>query len=77
MKIRYDKSVDAVYISLVASRDSRYSGFTYSCDPSMVNGQINLKFDISDRLIGIEILQASKKLPPELLAIAEIVEYPS
>ncbi|MGN8171862.1 DUF2283 domain-containing protein [Hyphomicrobiales bacterium] len=42
-------------------------GFTYCCDPNEVDGQINLDFDSDGRLIGIEVLQASEKLPPHVI----------
>ena len=40
---------------------------TYPCDPQEVKGMINLDFDEEGRLLGIEVLDASKKLPPDLL----------
>ena len=67
MKIRYDQSVDAAYISLLDDGEVGNFDFTYACDPKEISGQINLDFDLSGRLIGIEILQASKKLPVSLL----------
>lgn len=74
MKITYDKSVNAVYIYI---KDTKImpgeASYTYSCDPIKVNGQINLDFDKDERLIGIEILGASKKLPKEILDSAEII----
>jgi len=36
-----------------------------------VNGQINLAFDADGRLLGIEVLDASKTLPASFLADAE------
>jgi uncharacterized protein YuzE len=70
MKIRYDRSVDAAYVSFLGDSEEASFGFAYSCDPKEVGGQINLDFDISGRLIGIEILQASKTLPASLIANA-------
>jgi len=70
MKIRYDRSVDAAYISFLRDGEESSFGFTYVCDPKEVDGQIHLDFDISGHLIGIEILQASKKLPASLIANA-------
>jgi len=67
MKIRYDASVDAAYISLVDEADKQAFGHTYACDPAEVGGQIHLDFDVSGRLTGIEILQASKKISLSLL----------
>jgi uncharacterized protein YuzE len=67
MKLSYDVSIDAAYIQL--ARDIGVGGVarTYPCDPLEVGGEINLDFDAEGRLVGIEIVDASKKLPPELL----------
>ena len=67
MKFTFDSSVDAAYIRLAKDDDAVQFSFTYSCDPAEVSGDINLDFDINGRLIGIEILQATKKLPLSLL----------
>jgi len=67
MRITYDKSVDAAYIELTNGRDNVRSDHMYACDPLEVGGMINLDFDDSGRLIGVEVLDASRKLPLELL----------
>ena len=67
MKVTYDKSVDAAYISLKSDDDQSRFGFTYCCDPNEVGGQVHLDFDEDGRLIGVEVLNASKKLPSYLL----------
>jgi uncharacterized protein YuzE len=67
MKVRYDPSVGAAYIALLSDDDVSSFGFTYACDPQQVRGQIHLDFDVSGRLTGIEVLQASKILPSSLL----------
>lgn len=68
MKIKYDPSVDAAYIQLKSDDDHTSFGFTYCCDPAEVEGQVHLDFDSEGRLIGIEILQASNKLPRHLIS---------
>ena len=68
MKIRYDAAVDAAYIDLRSEGDDFPFGFTYCCDPLEVGGQIHLDFDSQGRLIGIEVLQASKKLPASFIS---------
>lgn len=75
MKITYDKSVDAVYIYLDPRLEmkSEWVKKTYPCDPQEVNGMINLDFDENGKLGGIEVLDASKKLPEEFLSQAEII----
>ncbi len=66
MKLKYDKEADAAYLSLKDIGIGEASQ-TYCCNPQEVNGMINLDFDKEGRLIGIEVLDASKKLPQELL----------
>ena len=67
MKIRYDTFADAAYIYLVDEIKPGGAARTYPCDPDKVDGQINLDFDKDGRLVGIEVLDASKKLPKEIL----------
>ncbi|MCB1147548.1 MAG: DUF2283 domain-containing protein [Leptospiraceae bacterium] len=52
MKIHYDKDVDAVYIEL---SDDSATGCVETADG------INIDTNQDDRIIGIEILNASKK----------------
>jgi uncharacterized protein YuzE len=67
MRITYDRETDAAYIYLVPIADGGVAR-TYPCDPSEVDGMINLDFDREGRLIGIEVLDASRKLPQAVLA---------
>ncbi len=67
MKLTYDGSVDAAYIKLSSDDDQSRFGYTYCCDPNEVDGQIHLDFDVEGRLIGVEVLGASHKLPRYLL----------
>lgn len=71
MRIEYDREADAAYIQLVKDIGAGGVHKTVGCDPSEVGGMINLDFDAVGRLVGIEILDASKMLPAELLARAE------
>ncbi len=68
-KLRYDKNVDAAYIYFTEFPAATVEK-TYSCDPKEVGGMINLDF-FQGKLVGIEIMDASKKLPKELLDLAE------
>jgi uncharacterized protein YuzE len=43
---------------------------TYTADPEIETDLINLDFDRERRLIGIEVLSASRHLPPELISQA-------
>lgn len=67
MKLSYDRSVDAAYIQIAADIEAGEVAKTYPCDPLEVEGEINLDFDAQGRLIGIEVLDASKKLPREVV----------
>ncbi len=67
MKATYDHSVDAAYIYLVPEIVKAQVKNTYCCDPREVNGQINLDFDESGRLLGIEILDATRLLHADIL----------
>jgi uncharacterized protein YuzE len=67
MRVRYDPEADAAYIYL---REIEPGGVddTYMADPEVATDMINLDFDRDGRLIGIEVLSASRQLPPELIA---------
>ena len=66
MNITYDPEADAAYIYLVPIEPGGVAR-TYSCDPAIVGGMINLDFDAEGRLLGIEVLDASEKLPASVL----------
>lgn len=66
MKITYDKNADAAYIYLKNIPPGGVKK-TYLCDPNEVGSMINLDFDENNILVGIEVLDASKKLPQEYL----------
>ena len=72
MKITYDKSVDAAYVYFSESPPGKVAK-TYPCDPKEVNGMINLDFDESGKLVGIEVMDASKKLSKSILDSANII----
>ena len=69
MKITYDQAADGAYIELATDVSSE-AAWTYLCDPVEIKGMINLDFDENDVLVGIEVMGASKRLPPEVLAAA-------
>ncbi len=72
MKVTYNKEADAVYIYFTDSDEAGEVKKTYLCDPTEVKGMINLDFDKDGKFIGIEVLDASKKLPPEFLQAAVV-----
>ena len=64
MKITYDKEVDAAYIYLIPENDI-VEGMvkkTYTCDTLETGVMINLDFDQNKKIVGIEVLDASKVL---------------
>jgi uncharacterized protein YuzE len=67
VKITFDPKVDAAYIYLVNEIPAGSVALTYPCDPRQVHGEINLDFDADGQLLGIEVLDATKKLSPEVL----------
>lgn len=54
MKISYDKEIDAVYIKLIESDEQ--------CRTLRLNDEIALNIGKGEKLIGIEILDASEVL---------------
>ena len=58
MEIEIDKEVDAAYIYLEDQSKTEEVARTIT-----VNENIILDFDSSNRLVGIEVLNASKNLP--------------
>jgi uncharacterized protein YuzE len=69
MNISFDRSANAVYIGL--SDVNCHVSFTYPCDPVEVNGMINLDFSENGELIGIEVMDATSKLPPSFIEMLE------
>ena len=71
MRIVFDKKNDTAYFHLVNDSVPSEAARTHACDPIGVNGEINLDFNESGQLVGIEVLDARRILPTELLAQAE------
>ena len=67
MKISYDIRVDALYIKLVPGQ--------HMVTTKTVDGDIALDFDESNRLAGIEILGASKRLDLHDLFPVEMTNF--
>lgn len=66
MKITYDQSVDVAYIQLADKKEGRLT--TYDSEsPENSRGDVNLDYDESGMLFGIEILNASQMLAVEVL----------
>jgi uncharacterized protein YuzE len=63
MRVTYDAEVDAAYIYLVDAPLPGSAVTTLSLDPREVNGEVNIDLDFEGRIIGIEVLDASRLLP--------------
>ena len=71
MRLTYDASVDAAYIYFVDHIADGAVSETCPCELRGGKGAINLDFDASGRLLGIEVLGARSVLPAEALNKAE------
>lgn len=74
MRITFHKDDNAAYIYLTDSEAETRYGFSYPCDPKDVKGILNLDFNDAGQLYGIEVLDASHKLPKTLLDMADTTE---
>lgn len=70
LRATFDPATDAVYIYLTAIRPGEAIK-QHVCDEPDAKGDVILDFDAEGRLLGIEVLHASKALPAELLERAE------
>lgn len=68
MKLTYDPDADAASIYLVDSIEPGGTARSHVCDVELKDCTVVLDFDATDKLIGIELLGASKLLPSVLLA---------
>ncbi|MFF5370137.1 DUF2283 domain-containing protein [Streptomyces sp. NPDC013187] len=71
VRVTYDRTVDAAYLYFTDPQARPQAARMYPCDPVEVGGVINIDFDDRGRVIGIEVLAASSKLPKHLLDSAE------
>ena len=67
MRIEYDPAIDAAYVRFVAEIGPGCVAKTIPVGPLEIDGEINLDFDREGRLVGIEILNASRFLPDDAL----------
>jgi uncharacterized protein YuzE len=63
VRVTYDAEVDAAYIYLESAPQPGSAVTTLSLDPREVNGEVNIDLDFEGRIIGIEVLEASRLLP--------------
>jgi len=67
VKGTYDRRADAAYLYLSDGIRDGEVAKTVPVDPAAIGGMINLDFDEGGRLLGIEVIGASRRLPRELL----------
>jgi uncharacterized protein YuzE len=72
VRITYDPAADAAYIHLTGERLTRGRTSIPATPPEGVRAFIVLDWK-DDRLVGIEILDASSRLHPDLLEEAEFL----
>lgn len=68
MRVTYDAAVDAAYVSLVDEITAGGVARTVPVDPREIDGMIHLDFDAEGRLVGVEVIDASRFLSPETYA---------
>jgi uncharacterized protein YuzE len=71
MRFTYSERADAAYICLESPEAGSSVAKSVPCDPTEIGADINLDFDSDGRLIGIEVLGASRHLPPTFLGDAD------
>jgi uncharacterized protein YuzE len=72
VRITYDPAADAVYIHLTGAPLAPGRTTIQARTPASVDGFIALDWK-DDQLVGLEILDASTRLPADLLDEAEII----
>ncbi len=73
MRMTYDRTADAAYVYLVPHVEPGGVARTYCCDPSEA-GQVSLDYNSEGQLVGIEILNARKLIPQEVLKGADEID---
>jgi len=71
IRVSFDRKANAVYVYLVSEDPGQVAKTCVDAGPPHGKGMINLDFDKSGRLIGMEVLNATRVLPDELLKKAE------
>lgn len=72
MRVTFDRTANVAYIYLATFEEPKGQvAKTESVAPAHVQGTVNLDFDKHGRLLGIEVLGATRLLPYESLEEAE------
>ena len=67
LRISYDSAANAAYIQLVDEIPAGGVTRTVCIDPREIPGMVNIDLDDEGRIVGLEVLDASRLLPPDLL----------
>lgn len=67
MRITYDPDADAAYLYLSDEIPAGGVARTVPVEALAAEMMVNLDFDASNRLVGIEVMDASRVLPADLL----------
>jgi uncharacterized protein YuzE len=67
LRATYDPQANAVYIYFKSEIAAGEAAVTAPVDPVKVRGMVNVELDDGGRLLGLEVLDATSKLPEELL----------
>jgi len=70
VRVTYDPEADAAMIYLTTLGLGE-AAVQHLCDDEVAAGYVILDFSTEGRLLGVEVLNASKTRPPEVLARAE------
>lgn len=71
MKMTYDPEADSALVYLVERIDPGDAPGSLMCDLEVREGAVVLLLDVEHRVLGFEILGASRLLPPEVLRSAQ------
>ncbi len=67
VRVDYDRAADVAHVYFVGKRRSSAVERTVQADPIELDSLINLHFGAGSQLLGFEIRDAHKMLPPEVL----------
>lgn len=70
MRLTYDPQADAAFVYLVDEIGPGQAPRSLICDLEIQEGAVILLLNNDDRVVGIEVLGASRLLPPEILQSA-------
>lgn len=71
MRVTHDVEADAAYVYLVDGIGRGEVANSHVADIALTNAALTVDFDVNGRVLGIEVLGASKVLRPETLQAAE------